>query len=425
MSTRQAGVRAPCRQSPGRTRCDLLIVGAGPAGLAAAREASRYLDRIVVLDDNPLPGGQIWRGGSPEGAKYIEGTSAGMLSGASVVGAPAPGVLLVERGRDSLEIEYRKLLLATGARERFLPYPGWTLPNVMGAGGLQAMVRSGLPVNGKTVVVAGSGPLLLAVAAHLQEDGARVPVIAEQAPKARLVRFGAGLVREPAKLSQAARLRWALRGTRYITGCWPVKASESSVWLRTDSRTWEEPCDLLACGFGLVANLELPWLLGCATENGFVKVDNWQGTNLPDVYAAGEVTGIGGVDLAIVEGRIAALAAAGCREEARALMGLRDRGQRFQAALDQAFALRQELRELASDDTVVCRCEDVRAGQLHGHSSWRAAKLHTRCGMGPCQGRVCGAATEFLYGWGPAASRLPIFASRVESLAGVAEETVT
>ena len=426
VSTRHAGVRAPHREIQPRTQCDLLIVGAGPAGLAAASEASRHLDRVVVLDDNPSPGGQIWRGGSREGATYIEAASAEILSGASVIGAPDPGA--VARGANTRRARNQNSGNYSWPPARasdFCRSRGWTLPTVLGAGGLQAMVRSGFPVAGRKVVVAGSGPLLLAVAAHLREDGARVSMIAEQTPKTRLARFGASLVPNPAKLSQAVALRWALRGTRYVNGCWPVKATESSVWLRTGNRTWEEPCDLLACGFGLVPNLELPWLLGCATKSGFVKVDEWQRTNLPDVYAAGEITGIGGVDLAITEGRIAGLAAAECRDEARALIRARARGRRFQAALEQAFALRRELRELASDDTVVCRCEDVRAGQLRGHNSWRAAKLHTRCGMGPCQGRVCGAATDFLYGWGPAASRPPIFASRVESLTGVSEETVT
>ena len=116
------------------------------------------------------------------------------------------------------------MILATGARELFLPFPGWTLPNVMGAGGLQALVKSGLPIEGKSVVVAGSGPLLLAVAALLKKKGAVVRAIAEQAPMSRLVRFGLGLWSEPGKLFQAIGLRQEIGGVRYRAGCWPVEA---------------------------------------------------------------------------------------------------------------------------------------------------------------------------------------------------------
>src|SRR4029453_16209749 len=115
---------------------------------------------------------------------------------------PWPGTLRAETPDGVCELSYTSLVLATGARELFLPFPGWTLPNVMGAGGLQALVKSGLPIARKSVVVAGSGPLLLAVAAYLREQGAIVPVVAEQAPRARILRFGLGLLGSPAKLAQ-------------------------------------------------------------------------------------------------------------------------------------------------------------------------------------------------------------------------------
>src|SRR5262249_10293659 len=159
------------------------------------------------------------------------------------------------------------LVLATGARERFLPFPGWTLPNVMGAGGLQALVKSGLPIAGKRVAVAGSGPLLLAVAKYLREHGAQVPLVAEQAAGASGDRFGLGLIRHPSKWAQAVAIRAGLMGTRYLTSCWPVSAKGSerleSVEFQRAGKTWTEACDYLACGFGLIPNLELPMLLGC------------------------------------------------------------------------------------------------------------------------------------------------------------------
>src|SRR5262249_48803875 len=132
--------------------------------------------------------------------------------------------LLAESFDAVREIAYSKLILCTGARERFLPFPGWTLPNVMGAGGLQAMVKSGVPIEGRSVVVAGTGPLLLPVAAYLREHGAQVPLIAEQASRKAVMSFGAGLLRQPGKALQAIGLTRRLAGIPYRFGCWPVEA---------------------------------------------------------------------------------------------------------------------------------------------------------------------------------------------------------
>ncbi len=180
--------------------------------------------------------------------------------------------------------------------------------------------------------------------------------------------------------------------------------------------TWDEPCDYLACGFGLIPNLELPAMLGCRMGAAGVAVDEFQGTSVEDVYAAGEVTGIGGLDLALVEGEIAGLAAAGKGGAARRLFSRRDSDRHFAEALEEAFALRRELRELPSDETFVCRCEDVTFGRVRACAGWREAKLHTRCGMGACQGRVCGGAVEFLLGWKAESVRPPLFPARIASL---------
>src|SRR5215475_3576055 len=127
-------------------------------------------------------------------------------------------MLRAEKNGDSLDLAYDKLIIATGARERFLPFPGWTLPNVLGAGALQALVKSGLPIEDKRVVVAGSGPLLLAVAAYLSKRGARIMAICEQTPLARLAQFATPLVTNPEKLQQAAAYRWQTRRTQFHTG---------------------------------------------------------------------------------------------------------------------------------------------------------------------------------------------------------------
>jgi len=161
----------------------------------------------------------------------------------------------------------------------------------------------------------------------------------------------------------------------------------------------------------------LPLALGCQLTNGFVKVDDLQAASVASVYCAGELTGIAGADAALVEGEIAGLAAGGRHDAARPLMARRAAWRRFRAALAAAFALREEVARLAAPDTVVCRCEDVSFERMKTFAGWRDAKLQTRCGMGPCQGRVCGAATRVLFGWGMQSVRPPLLPARVESLA--------
>jgi NADPH-dependent 2,4-dienoyl-CoA reductase/sulfur reductase-like enzyme len=412
-----------------RERFEILTVGAGPAGIAAACSAGQAA-QVGLVDDNPTPGGQIWRGGKPPAGdrlaiwlNRLADAKVERLLGTLIVSAPARNILAAERKGDPVELHYDKLILATGARERFLPFPGWTLPNVIGAGGLQALLKAGLPVEGKRVIVAGSGPLLLSVADYARQRGATVAVVAEQAPRSRVAAFGAQLLwLGPSKLWQGASYRWSLRNTRYVIGCWPTAAHGSAkveaVTLQSGGRSWTEPCDILACGFGLVPNLELPIMLGCQVRDGAIVVNAHQESSVPDVYCAGEITGVGGAELAVVEGQIAGLSAVGKTVEAARLFTARSRGRRFATAQDRAFRLRQELRELPDDDTFVCRCEDVTHRRLQGFTSWRAAKLHTRCGMGPCQGRVCGAAVEFLFGWKNESVRPPVLPASVETLAG-------
>jgi NADPH-dependent 2,4-dienoyl-CoA reductase/sulfur reductase-like enzyme len=334
-------------------------------------------------------------------------------------------MLLAEETDNLFELSYRTLIVATGARELFLPLPGWTLPNVMGAGGLQAMVKSGLPIAGKRVLVAGSGPLLLAVAAYLRQHGAEIPMICEQASRTSLAGFGFALLRQPAKIRQGFSLHRQLSGIPFNSGCWPVearghKALEEVVISHANTQRKTIACDYLACGFHLVPNTELAELLGCRVRDNLVEVDDLQRTSMPGIFCAGEPTGIGGLELALVEGQIAGLAAGGHPESAQALFAKRKKLRSFAGALEKTFALRPELRSLPRPETMVCRCEDVVYSRLARHSSWRAAKLQTRCGMGPCQGRVCGPATGFLFGWSPDSVRPPIFPVRFENLRAAA-----
>lgn len=400
---------------------DAVVVGAGPAGLAAATSAAACGLRVAIIDDNPELGGQIWRGEMADDKKRSSAPLV-VFRQTRVFDRSEPGVLLAEDQDRLWRFGYRKLILATGARERFLPFPGWTLPNVMGAGGLQALVKSGLPIAGKRVVVAGSGPLLLAVAAYLRKRGAEIPVLCEQASRPSLARFGAGLIAYPGKIAQSFALRRELAGVRFAANSWPVGAEGSehleAVFISRHGGIERIACDYLACGFHLVPNIELAALVSCEMQNGYVKVDEFQQTSVAGVFCAGEPTGIGGVELSVLEGRIAGFSAAGQHETATQLFAARRRQQRFAQSLDRAFRLRAELKDLPDAETIVCRCEDVAHGRLKEHASWRAAKLYTRCGMGPCQGRICGPAVEFLFNWRSGSVRPPIFPVRFESLAG-------
>jgi NADPH-dependent 2,4-dienoyl-CoA reductase/sulfur reductase-like enzyme len=414
-------------------RVDLLVIGAGPGGLVAAATAAEAGMRVCLIDDNPAAGGQIWRSGiaeqNPDAARLmrrIQSARAEIRFGWQAISAPSPRVLRIERGEEFADIDYNSLILATGARERFLPFPGWTLPGVYGAGGLQAFVKSGFDIRGKRVVVGGTGPLLIAVAAHLRAAGARIVSVVEQAPLRRLARFWLGLAGgQIGKFMEGAGYALRTAGIPYRTDTWITSVSgrerTEKVTIRSGSRTLEVPCDVLAIGYHLVPNAELAQLLQCELEAGKVRVDELQQTSVSGIFCAGEPTGIGGVDKAKIEGRIAALAAAGQLDQARSLFKQRDRNVRFGHRLDVAFALRDELRNLAAKSTLVCRCEDVPYDALAQCGSWREAKLHTRCGMGPCQGRICGPATEFLFGWAPTVPRPPLFPVEVGTLAHKAE----
>jgi pyruvate/2-oxoglutarate dehydrogenase complex dihydrolipoamide dehydrogenase (E3) component len=312
---------------------------------------------------------------------------------------------------------WKSLILATGARELFLPFPGWTLPGVVGAGGMQALVKQGYPVRGRKIVVAGSGPLLLAVAALMRSCGAIVPIILEQTTSARLNRFAFSLLGSPSKLLQGIAFRARLLGTRYATDSYPVAVQKTESGLRVQylSKCAEASieCEHLACGFGLIPNNELAQLLGCELESGgFVRVDALQKTSLPDVYAIGELTGIGGVDKALTEGRRAAESIA--HAHAQQPTSVSDLA--FTRRLASAFALRPELFKLAQPNTLVCRCDDVPLSAVSKSLGARDAKLQTRCGMGPCQGRICGPILQRLINMEPPTVRPPLFAASLNTL---------
>jgi NADPH-dependent 2,4-dienoyl-CoA reductase/sulfur reductase-like enzyme len=408
---------------------DVLIVGGGAAGMSAGLSASAKGGlSVTIVDDNSKLGGQIWRAElgqtrSTDARDLIDALSNGrieIVNNAQVLAPDLANSLLANSATGSIRFEFKKLIIATGARERFLPFPGWTLPNIFGAGGLQALVKGGLSVKDKRIVVAGTGPLLLAVAEYLRAKGATIVAIAEQASSGSITRFARRLWQTPSKLAQAAALRAKLIGVPYLTDCWVTSAVGTdrleAVQIQHKRKTRTLDCDYLACGYHLVPNTELALMLGCEFNNGVVMVDEFQQTSREDIYCAGEPTGIGGVEASLVEGKIAGFAASGDLAAARALFRDRDSSRGFADNLNETFALRRELKTLADDQTIVCRCEDVEYGRLKDFPTFRDAKLQTRCGMGPCQGRICGPAVQFLFGWEPPGIRPPIFPVRIENL---------
>jgi len=403
---------------------DIAVVGAGPGGIAAAATAAELGARVALVDAAPRAGGQIWRQGP--GAATSRAAAAWLrrvqhvrivhVHGAEVIDADGRFTLHLSTGA---RVHAPEIILAAGARELFLPFPGWTLPGVVGIGGAQALLKSGLDVRGRRIVISGSGPLLLPVAASLARAGATVLEVVEQAPPAAVWRFAAGLWRHPSRAVAAMRYRTAFLRTRYRAGTWVMRAHGRSaverVTLTDGSAPRDVACDLLCTGYGLVPSTELARLLGCSVLHGAVVCDDVQRTTLPSVHVAGEAAGVAGVECAVIEGRIAAMDACGASippELKRARARERSLARRMHAA----FALRPELRSLAADDTVLCRCEDVRCGDVARHDGARAAKLHTRLGMGPCQGRVCGPAARHLFGWEEDTVRAPLFPARIDAM---------
>ncbi len=404
-----------------RTSVDVLVVGAGPAGLTAAAVAAEYGASVLVLDQNARAGGQIWRHRDPASMpgiarrllQRVHDARVSIATGARVVDTPGTGEFIVDfRGRVARQ-HAGAVILATGAKERFLPFPGWTLPGAVGVGGLQALIKNGLRIAGARVAISGTGPLIFPVAAAAAEAGAELVLVAEQASIRALGSFGLRLIGKPDALVQAARYRMGFWRTRYYTSAWVTRAHGDSrlhsVTAMVNGRLRTIECDWLATGAGLTPNTELAQLLGCDLGPYGVAVDAQQATTTSGVWAAGECTGIKGDQAARIEGEIAARAAVGVPYAHGApAMRRRDAGVRFGRALDRAFAPRAELRALADAATVLCRCEDVRVGDVDPAWTQRQAKLWTRIGMGECQGAVCGPACVALFGWGENVARPPL-----------------
>ncbi|MFD9028545.1 FAD-dependent oxidoreductase, partial [Streptomyces parvulus] len=436
-------------------RTDLVVVGAGPAGLAAALAADARGVRVTVLDGADRPGGQYYRqpahelnsrrpkalhhqwrtwerlrdGFTASGVRvltdhhvwYVEARSGGF----------AVHALLGPDQQEPATVHADAVLLATGGHEHVLPFPGWTLPGVVTAGGAQAMLKGGLVVPGHTAVVAGTGPLLLPVAAGLAAAGVHVAALVESADPRDVARRARALAgKAPEAAGYAARLlRHRVRprtrhavvrahGDDRLTGV-TVAALDAGGRVRRGTGR-HLPCDTLAVGHGMLPHTDLADGLGCRMRGPAVAVDAEQRTSVPGVWAAGETTGIGGAQLSLAEGHIAGLSITArlrgtAPDPARwaPAAGRRAALWRSADALAAAFAPPAGWTAQVTDDTLVCRCEEVTAGAVReaveelGAGDVRTVKLLTRAGMGWCQGRMCGTAVAGLCDREPGPTRRP------------------
>jgi NADPH-dependent 2,4-dienoyl-CoA reductase/sulfur reductase-like enzyme len=426
---------------------DVVVVGAGPAGLAAAVRAAALGADVGVVDAAPVPGGQYWRQPAGEAlggevAHLHHGLSryrelAAQLEGIEAAGGyyPRHSVWTVSRddtgflvraltgaGADEREvgIRGRRLVLAPGAYDRQIPFPGWDLPGVMTAGGVQALLKGHAVTAGPRVVVAGTGPFLLPVAAGLAESGAMVVGVHEAASPLGWARHAGAVLRNAGKLGEGAgyaralaRYRVPVRTRSVVVEAAGTDALERVTVARVardgsvlpGTRTTLE-ADVLAVGWGFTPQLELPLALGCATRTDVdgslvCVVDDDQRSSVLDVFVAGEACGVGGADLAVVEGEIAGTSAAGAQVTDRKLLRRRASLRGFAAAMHAAHPVPEGWIDRVHDETVLCRCEEVTVGRVRevltlGADDARSAKLLVRPGMGWCQGRVCGYATSCL-----------------------------
>jgi D-hydroxyproline dehydrogenase subunit alpha len=426
----------------GAESCDLLVIGAGPAGLAAAATAAGHGLRTLVLDERPTPGGQVYKQPGPGfrvldpariGRDYQRGTAlarqardsgAELRAGAEVVELQGTDVVVVQGGT-SYPVHARRLLIAAGAHDRPVAFPGWTLPGVVTAGGAQALVKASRVAPGDRVAFAGSGPLALAFPAQLRHYGVNVVLVLESGPPpgpaalAGIARAAAGngeLLRDAAGYRwQLARYRVPLRYRRIIVAAEGdgrveeiVHAAVDQAWRVVPGTEQRAAVDTICLGYGFVPSDELVRLAGCAfgydedLGGTVVQCDEWARTSVPGVLAAGDVAGVRGALSAADQGRLAALRAAadlGALSEAYAehlaipVRARLARKERFRAALAPLYAVGPGLYELTTPPTVVCRCEEVTRADLDAAiastGDLNVIKSYTRAGMGLCQGRNC------------------------------------
>jgi NADPH-dependent 2,4-dienoyl-CoA reductase/sulfur reductase-like enzyme len=427
---------------------DLAIVGAGPGGLASAVEAARAGVRVVLLDENPAPGGQIYRrrhdsievlGSRSLGPDLKRGqkllaefdpiqSMVDYIERALVWGIFDDNTLAFVRNGTSHPIRFRKLILSIGAYDRPVPFPGWTLPGVFSAGGAQVLVKGQRVLPGEKILLAGTGPLLLALAYQIIRAGGHVVAILEAGRMQGWRDLGLGLLGQRTLLLDAIRYLRTIRkaGVPLLRKHMILEARghgrvEEAFVAEVDENWRPEPgkgrvfsVDTVCLGYGFVPSTELTRLAGCSHRyepllGGWVpERDLLMETSVRGVYAVGDSAGIAGSLAAVEQGRIAGISAArslgylSTQETGRRIEAPRtrlNRVLRLRRALDRISVPQPGLYELATDNTVVCRCEEITLREIkeavaEGATEMSEMKRMTRMGMGLCQGRMCGPALQ-------------------------------
>jgi NADPH-dependent 2,4-dienoyl-CoA reductase/sulfur reductase-like enzyme len=417
-------------------RPEVLVIGAGPGGLAAAHAARLAGAEVLVLDEGSAPGGQYFKQCSatdvvPPDAQHREGgqliddvltSGVTVLSNALVWGAFPPLEFAVTMSGSTFCVQPHQAIVATGAYDRGWPVPGWTLPGVMTAGAAQTMWRTARRLPGKRVLIAGNGPLNLQLASELVAGGADVVAVVEAAPTVGLRRvkeIAAMLATAPGLVADGIRhlSRCRRAGVRMISESVLTSVAHHSRGLLAtiDGReTAELESDVVCLGYGFHPSNELLRGLGCShvfdpEQRRLATVRDARGaTTVAGVWALGDCTRLGGARVGLAEGTLAGLAAAralarplsakAARLEAQA-EATAARHRRFQRALWRVYRMEESLFPQPAGDTVICRCEEISYGQVEealaeGATSPREVKQRTRIGMGRCQARYCGPALE-------------------------------
>jgi NADPH-dependent 2,4-dienoyl-CoA reductase/sulfur reductase-like enzyme len=430
------------------TAAECVVVGGGPAGLAAARTAAHYGVRVLLVDENSELGGQYYRqmpgefridatggGGTEtvEGRRLIDEVRSLPIElrlGSVAWGVFDQRIVAVATQETTDRIRAETLVLAPGAYDRPVPFPGWTLPGVMTAGGAQNLMKAYGVLPGRRVLIAGSGPLLLVVAHYLLHGGATIAAIAEASPLRALWRYAHRMLPHLNFVQKGYRYRreigdarvplLAAHVIRRALGKTEVEraivAPCDDAWRPLPGREREYEVDAVVVGYGFLSSLELSRLAGCdhrydSALGGWVPVrDRNLETTVPGIFAAGDGAGVAGAAVALAEGHYAGLNVAHrlgrlsgraySREASRArgrLLHLAG----FRRVMDEIYRFGAGIHELADKDVVLCRCEEVTVGEALGAIRDGAAhvnevKAWTRTGMGRCQGRMCGPALAHL-----------------------------
>ncbi|MCP4422643.1 MAG: FAD-dependent oxidoreductase, partial [Chloroflexi bacterium] len=416
---------------------EIVVIGAGPAGVAAAVTAAKAGAKVLLIDENGRSGGQYFKQPAPtlnidqfppslanniqRGRELLAGLNHPNITtrfDTAVWNITPERRLFLHGGTGEKEIAAKRLIIAAGAYERVMPFPGWTLPGVMTVGGAQLLLKSQGVLAGRKFLLAGTGPLLGLAGTQLLDAGAEITAVTELQSRTTFLTLLPRLVGNLAKLGQGLshHRQLAAAGVPFkfghtivqalgqdgVTGAIIAKVDKQG---RVQAGTEEElAVDTICLNYGFIPATELTRLLGCDqqyhAELGYLATvtDENMETSCKNIFAIGEVRGIGGVEVALLEGRIAGAAAARqlnyTVSEDASLQKEWKKAREVVNSMGSAFAIKPSLCELAGDDVLICRCEEVTAGEIRhavdaGVRTLNRLKPWTRVGMGHCQGRIC------------------------------------